>query len=86
LDEFDARRTATKITQGGPMDIPDAADRIPTLIENSMAFRKSWARHGSDFRDSRIRSAIAIAPPVQSLFAAIGAANTIAGDDPYRKC
>lgn len=68
LDEFDAWRSANNITDGGPKEFPDAADSIPTLVENSKTFRQSWARHGDDFTDGRIKSVIAIAPapPIRS--------------------
>ncbi len=62
LDEFDAWRSANNITVGGPKEFPDAADSIPTLLETSDVFRQSWARHGDDFTDSRIKSVVAIAP------------------------
>lgn len=62
LDEFDAWRSANNITKGGPKEFPDAADSISTLLETSDAFRQSWARHGDDFTDSRIKSVVAIAP------------------------
>lgn len=68
LDEFDAWRGANNITDGGPKEFPDAADSIPALIETSKAFCQSWARHGDDFTDKRIKSVVAIAPapPVRS--------------------
>ncbi len=62
LDEFDAWRSANNITEGGPKEFPDAADSIPDLVETSKAFRQSWAQHGGDFTDSRIKSVVAIAP------------------------
>lgn len=68
LDEFDAWRIANNITVGGPKEFPDAADSIPNLLEGSDAFRQSWARHGDDFADNRIKSVVAIAPapPIRS--------------------
>lgn len=68
LDEFDAWRRANNITDGGPKEFPDAADSFPALLERSNAFRQSWARHGEDFTDDRIKSIVAIAPapPVRS--------------------
>lgn len=68
LDEFDAWRNANNITEGGPKEFPNAADSIPILLETSDAFRQSWARHGDDFSDSRIKPVVAIAPapPVRS--------------------
>lgn len=68
LDEFEVWRSANNITDGGPKEFPDAADSIPTLIENSKAFRQSWARHRDNFTDGRIKSVIAIAPapPIRS--------------------
>ena len=62
LDEFDVWRRANEITEGGPKEFPDAADSIPTLMETSDAFRVSWARHGDDYSDVRIKSVVGIAP------------------------
>lgn len=68
LEEFDGWRSANGITEGGPIEFPDAADSIPTLMEISDAFRRSWAEHGHDRTDKRIKSVIAIAPapPIRS--------------------
>jgi len=68
LDEFDGWRRANEITEGGPKEFPDAAERTPTLMHTSDAFRASWARHGNDYSDFRISSvfAIAPAPPIRS--------------------
>ncbi len=68
LDEFDAWRSANNITVGGPKEFPDAAHNIPALTKTSDAFRKSWARYGDDFTDTRIKSVVAIAPapPIRS--------------------
>lgn len=68
LDEFDASRSAGGIAERGPKEFPDASDNIPALLENSQAFRQSWALHGDDFTDTLIRSVVAIAPapPVRS--------------------
>lgn len=63
LNEFDVWRSANNITGGGPKEFSDAADSIPTLVENSKSFRRSWSRHGDDFTDGRIKSVVAIAPP-----------------------
>lgn len=62
LDEFDVWREANQITVGGPKEFPDAADSIPSLMKTSEAFRSSWARHGNDYTDVRIKSVVAIAP------------------------
>ena len=69
LDAFDAWRTANEVTAGGPKEFPNAADSIPTLMETSDAFRVSWARHGNDYSDARIKSVVVIAPapPIRSL-------------------
>lgn len=68
FDEFDTWRIANNVTEGGPKEFPNAAESIPTLLETSEAFRQSWARHGDDFADIRIKSVVAIAPapPVRS--------------------
>ncbi|WP_415401731.1 alpha/beta hydrolase family protein [Tateyamaria sp. SN3-11] len=68
LDEFDLWRRANEITEDGPREFPDAAASIPTLMETSDAFRGSWARHGNDYSDVRIKSVVAIAPapPIRS--------------------
>lgn len=68
LEAFDAWRKANKITTGGPIEFPDAADNISTLMETSDAFRVSWARHQEDYNDARIKSVVAIAPapPIRS--------------------
>lgn len=68
LGEFDAWRRASNVTEGGPKEFPDAADSIVALTETSEAFRQSWARHGDDFTDNRLKSVVAIAPapPVRS--------------------
>ncbi len=68
LEEFEIWRRENEITAGGPKEFPDAADSIPTLMETSEAFRASWARHGHDYSDVRIKSVIAIAPapPIRS--------------------
>lgn len=62
-DAFDTWRRANEITTGGPKEFPDALDSIPKLMETSDAFRVSWARHGNDFSDARIKLVVAIAPP-----------------------
>lgn len=49
--------------QAGPREFPDVAGRIPRLLETSETFRRSWDRHGESFRDTRIRTVTAIAPP-----------------------
>lgn len=68
LEEFEGWRSANGISEGGPKEFPDAADSIPTLMETSDAFRRSWAEHGHDRSDKRIRSVVAIAPapPIRS--------------------
>lgn len=68
LEEFEGWRSANGIPEGGPKEFPDAADSIPTLMETSDAFRRSWAEHGHDRSDKRIRSVVAIAPapPIRS--------------------
>lgn len=62
LDEFDAWHSANNISTGGPKEFVDAADHIPSLIKTSETFRRSWARHGDDVTDDRVKSIVAIAP------------------------
>ncbi|QCL96086.1 hypothetical protein CFBP7129_17640 [Agrobacterium tumefaciens] len=45
----------------GPREFPNLADELPKLYEKPV-FRASWNRRRSDFSDSRIRAALAIAP------------------------
>jgi predicted dienelactone hydrolase len=45
----------------GPREFPKLADELPKLYENPI-FRASWGRRRTDFSDSRIRAAVAIAP------------------------
>ncbi|MEZ5776794.1 MAG: hypothetical protein R3E44_00385 [Paracoccaceae bacterium] len=68
LEEFEGWRSANGITEGGPKEFPDAADSVPTLMETSDSFRRSWAEHGHDRTDTRIKSVVAIAPapPIRS--------------------
>lgn len=63
LSEFDKWRHRANIVAEGPREFPDVASHAPRLLEKSEAFRCSWGRHGENFRDARIRSIIAIAPP-----------------------
>lgn len=71
LEEFDNWRSANGITDGGPKEFPDAAGSIPTLIETSDAFRRSWTGHENDYTDKRVKSVVAIAPapPIRSFVA-----------------
>lgn len=68
LKEFDAWRSANNINEDGPKEFPTVADSISSLVATSRAFRQSWARHGEDFTDNRIRSIVTIAPapPIRS--------------------
>ncbi|ATG40959.1 alpha/beta hydrolase family protein [Phaeobacter piscinae] len=68
LEEFEGWRSANGISEGGPKEFPNAADSISTLTETSDAFRRSWAEHGRDRSDNRIKSVVAIAPalPIRS--------------------
>lgn len=45
----------------GPREFPNLADELPKLYENPV-FQISWDRRRTDFSDSRIRAALAIAP------------------------
>jgi predicted dienelactone hydrolase len=63
LSEFDKWLQAQKIISSGPREFPDAANHIPGLREASSTFRRSWDRHGENFRDERIKSFVAMAPP-----------------------
>lgn len=71
LAAFDTWRHDNSIAAGGPKEFPDAADHIPDLLRKSPAFRHSWARHGDDVSDDRVRAVVAIAPapPVRGLTA-----------------
>ena len=62
LEEFESWLRTNGIAEGGPKEFPDAADSIPILMESSEAFRRSWAEHGHDRSDNRLKSVIAIAP------------------------
>jgi predicted dienelactone hydrolase len=46
----------------GPMEFPDLADRIPTLLEKNAIFRESWDRRRDSYADSRFTAALALAP------------------------
>lgn len=72
MAEFDDWQRSAGIASKGPKEFPDAADKITELSETSAAFRASWARHGGDFTDDRIKALVAIAPapPTRSLTAA----------------
>ncbi|MGV1822787.1 alpha/beta hydrolase family protein [Agrobacterium sp. CG160-95] len=45
----------------GPREFPNLADELPKLYENPV-FQISWDRRRTDFSESRIRAAFAIAP------------------------
>jgi len=47
----------------GPKEFPDLSSHIPELIANSAEFRASQARQHLDYRDSRMRAVVALAPP-----------------------
>lgn len=47
----------------GPREFPDVASHVPHLLEVSEPFRISWVRQGERFKDERICSVTAIAPP-----------------------
>lgn len=65
---FDNWQRASGIVEAAPREFPDLAAHIPDLQRHSVAFRHSWARHGADYTDKRIRSVVAMAPapPVRS--------------------
>ncbi|MBB3591585.1 putative dienelactone hydrolase [Rhizobium sp. BK529] len=46
----------------GPMEFPDLADHIPSLLRTSTVFRQSWSRMSQSYRDDRIRGALVCAP------------------------
>lgn len=46
----------------GPREFPDVVHRLDSLLKESEAFRASWDRQSLNYRDSRIRSALALAP------------------------
>ena len=68
MEELEGWRSANGISEGGPKEFPEAADSVPALMETSEAFRRSWAEHGHDRSDKRIKSVVAIAPapPIRS--------------------
>ncbi|KAA1175479.1 hypothetical protein FP026_28740 [Rhizobium tropici] len=45
----------------GPREFPDLADHIPSLLQDSR-FLESWNRRRGNFRDERVKAALAIAP------------------------
>lgn len=47
----------------GPREMPDAAQQIPRLLEESSVFRKAWDRQSKAVTDPRVRRIVAIAPP-----------------------
>lgn len=59
------RRWATEFGQfqGGPREMPDAAEHIPRLLRESEPFRLSWSRQSESFVDRRFRAVAALAPP-----------------------
>ncbi len=61
--QFQRWMAETRISGGGPREMPDAASHIPELMRSSFAFRRSWTSEGRDLRDHRIRAVAAIAPP-----------------------
>ncbi|WP_197679147.1 alpha/beta hydrolase family protein [Auraticoccus monumenti] len=46
----------------GPRELPDLADRLPSLISSSGVFAAAWDRRRASFRDQRITAALAMAP------------------------
>jgi|SRR5258706_1349848 predicted dienelactone hydrolase len=46
----------------GPRELPDLADHLPGLLENSAIFRESWARMSNSYRDERFKAALLLAP------------------------
>ncbi|KMW60456.1 Dienelactone hydrolase [Candidatus Rhodobacter oscarellae] len=53
-------------TQGGgmtgPREFPDLWAQMPRLMQSSEVFRRSWAAHGDDYCDPRIRRVVTMAP------------------------
>lgn len=47
----------------GPREFPGVVTQLPDLLEISEPFRRSWARQGDNFHDTRVRTVTAIAPP-----------------------
>lgn len=47
----------------GPLEMPDAAQQIPRLLEESSVFREAWDRQSKAVTDPRVRRIVAIAPP-----------------------
>lgn len=46
----------------GVPEFPDLADHLPRLLATSMVFRDSWDRMSADYRDSRFKAALMLAP------------------------
>ncbi|WEX89882.1 dienelactone hydrolase [Sinorhizobium garamanticum] len=46
----------------GPREYPDLADHIEPLLQESSVFRASWERQSASYLDTRVNTAIALAP------------------------
>ncbi|MEM7237274.1 MAG: alpha/beta fold hydrolase [Pseudomonadota bacterium] len=46
----------------GPIEFPNLADEIPTLLNRSEVFRDSWERRSDHYADDRMKSALVLAP------------------------
>lgn len=62
VDRYRTWALASPGFEGGPREMPNAAARVPELLETSAPFRASWDRQSDSFRDTRLRAAVAIAP------------------------
>ncbi|MEL7117333.1 MAG: dienelactone hydrolase, partial [Pseudomonadota bacterium] len=68
MARFDAWRESQPNMPLGPVEFPDLGDHVANLFQTSQPFQASWATHGEDLTDPRIKKAIAIAaaPPVRA--------------------
>ena len=65
---FDAANLGPRFSSG-PLEFPDAGTQLDGLLSSSSVFRASWSRQEDDYRDSRIRAALLLAPapPIRAL-------------------
>ena len=68
LERFDAWLASNPGMAGGPREFPRLDKEIDGLRRTSTRFRQSWSRASDDYKDPRVRAAIALAPapPVRS--------------------
>ena len=63
MDRYFSWASENSDTARGPREFPDVASQLTQLHDSSEPFRASWARQGESFKDDRICTATAIAPP-----------------------